>query len=288
MRSGFSILAAVLAAKSAAAAEDPRLALALAETARVASVFWRSAPRYTARETLNQRALTLPKRRLRIGASAVEPPKPDFAHRETVSAYAFSVLKAAPEALREFRQIISVDGKALTSAGEARIQLRDALGSQSDKTKKRLLTEFEKANLAVTATDFGQLILLFTKTNLAKYSFDLRGSALVGADRALVVGFRQSAGAESLRVSEPGIEAREPLTGQLWIREPGFVPLRITLNASRIEHSKKIRDEARVDYEPGAGGLILPVSVSFRRFVNDELLVENIYQYSDWQPDNHP
>jgi len=250
----------------------------------MASIFWHSAPNYTAFEALNQRALTLPKRRLRIGASANEPPKPDFTHREIVSCYALSSLKPAPEALREFRQIVSIDAKPLLAASDARDKLRTALANPSEKSKKTLLGDFEKANLAVTATDFGQLILLFTKANLAKYSFELRGSALVGADRALIVDYRQRAGAEAFRVSEPGVEAREPLTGQIWIRESGFVPLRITLNASRTEHSKKVRDEARVDYEPTVG-MILPVSVAFRRFVNEELHVENIYTYSDWKAD---
>jgi len=285
VRTGFFILAVVLAAKYCGAAEDPRLAAALVETARMASVFWHSAPNYTAIERLNQRALTLPKRRLRIGASANEPPKPDFTHREIVSCYALSSLKPAPEALREFRQIISIDAKPLIAAGEACDKLRAALGSASEKPKKTLLSEFEKANLAVTATDFGQLILLFTKVNLAKYSFEVKGSGLVGADRALIVDYGQRGGAEAFHVSEPGVEAREPLTGQVWIRESGLAPLRITLNASRTERSKKIRDEARVDYEPVAG-MILPVSVSYRRFVNEELHVENIYQYSDWKADD--
>jgi hypothetical protein len=106
----------------------------------------------------------------------------------------------------------------------------------------------------------------------------------VGADRAMVVDFRQSAGAEALRVSEPGKEIREPLTGQIWIRDPGFVPLRITLNTSRRERSKKIRDEARVDYDFKPDGTILPASVVYRRFVDDELFVEGIYRYTEWEP----
>jgi hypothetical protein len=282
VRPGFLILAAVLALGPAAkAADDPRLGQALAEVARTAATFWHSAPDYIARETLSQKALTLPKRRLRTGASAIEAPKPEFGHREIVSYYALSSFRSSSEALHEFREVVSVDGQALQGDGAGR--LRNALTAQDDKAKKELAHAFEKDSLAVTATDFGQLILLFTKSNQAKYDFTLRGAALVGADRAMILDFSQHAGAEALRVAEPGRDVREPLTGQIWIREAGFVPLRITLATSRHDRSKTIRDEARVDYELKADGMVLPVSIVYRRFVNEELSVEGIYEYKDWR-----
>ncbi len=267
-------------------ADDSTLDQALREIARLASTFWHSAPDFMARETLNQKALTLPKRRFRVGASAVEPPKPEFTHREIVSYYALSSFHAAPEALHEFREIIAVDGRTVTDADRARDKFRETLNAADDKAKKALLAEFEKTSLAVTATDFGQLVLLFTKANLGKYSFESRGSALVGVDRAMVIDFRQSAGGEALRVAEPGKEVREPLAGQIWVRESDHAPLRITLNAGRRKRSERIRDEARVDYEPKSDGTFLPVSVVYRRFVNDDLHVEAIYQYTEWQPVN--
>ncbi len=264
-------------------AQDSRLTQALGEIAGVAAIFWHSAPDYMALETLNQKALTLPKRRLRAGSSAIQPPQPEFMHREIVSYYVLSSFRTSPEALHEFREIVSVDGQTATAAGSARVKLRAAVDAHDDKAKKARHSEFEKTSLAVAATDFGQLILLFTKANLGKYIFELRGSALVGAERAMVVDFRQNAGGEALRVAEPGSELREPLTGQVWIRETGLVPLRITLETSRRERSKKIRDEARVDYEPKANGMVLPVSVVYRRFVNDDMFVEAVYRYTDWQ-----
>ena len=287
VRPGFFILAAVLCPGPDAVAQgDARLAQALAEVARVAATFWHSAPDYVARETLNQKALTLPKRRFRAGASAIQPPKPEFSHREIVSYYALSSFRTSSEALHEFREIVSVDGQTKTG-DSAPDKLRTVVNADDDKAKKALLNEFEKTSLAVAATDFGQLILLFTKANQAKYNFKLRGSALVGADRAMIVDFGQSAGAEALRVAEPGKEVREPLTGQIWIRESGLAPLRVTLTTSRRDGSKTVRDEARVDYEPKANGMILPVSIVYRRFVNDDLFVEAIYQYSEWQAVNN-
>jgi hypothetical protein len=267
--------------------QDARLTQVLPEIARTAATFWREAPDYTARETLNQKALMPPKRRLRVGASAVEAPKPQFTHREIVSYYAFSSFRTTSEALHEFREIVSVDGRAITDADSARAKLRATVNAADDTSKNELLAKFEKSSLAVAATDFGQLVLLFTKPNLGKYTFESRGWALVGADHAMLVDFRQAAGGEALRIAEPGKDVREPLAGQIWIRESGFAPLRISLQNSRRERSKKIRDEARVDYEPKPDGMVLPVSVVYRRFVDEDLTVEAIYEYTDWQRANN-
>jgi hypothetical protein len=263
-------------------AQEAGLTQALAEIARVATTFWHVAPDYVARETLSQKALTLPKRRLRAGVSAAEPPRPEFTHREIVSYYALSSFRTSPEALLEFREMVSVDGQNISGKSGAD-KFQAILKGSDDKAKKELLDRFEKTSLGVAATDFGQLILLFTKANQGKYNFTAGGPALVGADRALIVDFSQRAGGEALRVAEPGKEIREPLTGQIWIREASFTPLRITLRTTRLDRSRTIRDEARVEYEPKADGMILPVSIVYRRFVNDDLHVEAVYQYSDWQ-----
>jgi hypothetical protein len=58
------------------------------------------------------------------------------------------------------------------------------------------------------------------------------------------------------------------------------------LTASRRLESDEIRDEASVDYAPTATGAVLPASVVYRRYINNEMKVENVSQYSDWQPVN--
>lgn len=266
-------------------AEDPKLTQALAEVGRAATAFWHAAPDFFARETLNQKALTAPKRKLRIGVSALETPHTEFRHREIVSYYALSSFRSSPEALHEFRQVVSVDGQAAAHESSP-ANLRSAVTAADDNAKKELMTEFAKDSLSVIATDFGQLILLFTKSNQAKYEFRWRAAALVGADRAMIVDFNQRAGAEAIRLTEPGRDVREPLRGQIWVRESDFLPLRITLAASWRDKSRTIRDDSTVDYEPKAGGTVLPASVVYRRFVNGEVTVEDVYQYADWQPLN--
>src|SRR5260370_11264593 len=70
VRSEFFILAAVALAPSPVAGQDPLLTETLPQIARQASKFWQGASRYFGRETLHQKALILPKRKLRIGRKA--------------------------------------------------------------------------------------------------------------------------------------------------------------------------------------------------------------------------
>jgi hypothetical protein len=106
---------------------------------------------------------------------------------------------------------------------------------------------------------------------------------MVGTDRALVISFRQIEGNASLRISEPGRKMRIPVQGELYVREEDDLVLRITITVGRLDGTVEIRDEAAVDYSPNPSSAILPVSVLYRRFLNDRLYFENTYRYSDWQ-----
>jgi hypothetical protein len=266
-------------------AQEELLNRALPQISRQASQFWHSAGGYFSRETLHQKALMLPaKRRLRVGNKATQPVKPELKDREIVSYYALSSFKATPEALHEFRLVLSVDGKPAMPEAAALRKFERILSSKDDRARTELQEDFAQANLTVTATDFGQLVLLFTRANLPKYTFERDTTTLIGADRVVVIKFRQSAGHEALRIEEPGKQVKAPLSGQLWVRESDYQPLRITLTATRQEEGQEIRDEARVDYALNGAGAALPASVVYRRYVHDELRVENNSQYSDWQP----
>ena len=286
VRSEFFILAAVALAPSPLPAQDTLVTETLPQIARQASRFWQAASGYLCRETLRQKALVLPKRKLRIGQKATQPVQPEFKDREIVSYYALAGFRTTPEALHEFRQVFLVDGKPVMPEAKALQRFRAILGSRDDRARTELQEDFDRVNVAVAATDFGQLILLFTKANLGKYTFERDAPALIGADRAIVIKFRQSTGPEGLRIGEPGKQVREPLSGRLWARESDYQPLRITLTTTRQLESEEIRDEASVEYAATAAGAVLPVSVVYRRYIGHELKVENVSQYSDWQPVN--
>src|SRR5258708_20110029 len=154
-------------------------------------------------------------------------------------------------------------------------KLQATLVSPEARARKVLQADFDKTGLAIAAVDFGQLILLFTKTNLEKYTFASQSTGLIGADRAVVIAFRQNAGAESFRIVESGKQVNEPLSGELWVRDSDFMPLRITLTVSRHEQLEEIRHQAHVDYEIKAGGTLLPASVVYRRYRSDQLSGED-------------
>jgi hypothetical protein len=284
VRSGFLILSAVALLSPPAAAQDALISQALPQIAKQASKFWQNAPAYMAKETLKQRAAVQPKRKFRMGGGAIDPPKPELKDREIVSFYAISSFRTAPEALHEFRQVVSVDGKPVAAEAGILEKFRATINTADDRPKKALQADFEKTGLTIAATVFGQLIILFTKNNLEKYTFEPKSTGLIGADRAIVIAFRQNNGEESFRIVEAGKQVNEPLSGELWVRDSDFMPLRMTLNATRRDGHEIIRDEARVDYELKANGMLLPAAVVYRRFRNDELSVENVYEYSDWQP----
>src|SRR5258708_31774135 len=110
-------------------------------------------------------------RKVRTGGVDVDPPKPEVKDRDIVSYYAISSFRSSPEALHEFRQVVSVDGKPVVPEATALEKLRATLASPDDRSRKVLQADFDKTGLAIAAVDFGQLILLFTKTNLEKYTF---------------------------------------------------------------------------------------------------------------------
>src|SRR5579862_7284955 len=241
VRSEFFILAALAAGAISLTAQDTLTTQALPQVARQASKFWQAASGYYCRETLHQKALIMPKRKLRIGRKATETVKPEFKDREIVSYYALGSFRTTPEALHEFRQVIQVDGKPVLPEAKALQKFQAILDSKDDRARTELQEDFDQANLAVAATDFGQLILLFTKANLGKYIFERDSSALIGAEQANVIKFHQNAGQESFRIGESGKQVKQPLSGKLWVRESDNQPLRITLTASRQLEADEIR-----------------------------------------------
>src|ERR1700744_3561578 len=69
--SAIAILTALLPAARLHAADDPVVARAMPEIARMASEFWHAAPDYMARETMKQKAITVPKKHgIRMGSKA--------------------------------------------------------------------------------------------------------------------------------------------------------------------------------------------------------------------------
>jgi hypothetical protein len=267
---------------------QPDLDGILRRVADAAARFPTDSVHYCAKETLQQKAAAPAKEKhgIRIGGKADRQQPPRLDQREIVSWYAFSAPRGAPQALTEYRRVLSVDGKSAAASGADEFQ-RELLVA-GEREKEKLRQDFEKQGLHGTATDFGQLLLLFTRTKQSEYAFSLGSSEHIGADSAQVIRFEQRTGDAALKIAEGRKRIKEPLTGELWVRESDGAPLRITLTALRRQGDHEVRDEARVDYLSLASGALLPAAVVHRRFVNDELAGEDVYRYADWRQADKP
>jgi hypothetical protein len=266
-------------------AADLPLEQILSRVSEEAEVFRQVAPQTLAEETLTQRTLKPPPRfRPRLGAAAKkpEPPKPVYATQEVVSEYSFATLRDSPGALHEFRQVISVNGRRITTPEKARHALSLGLRSEDDRVRKRMLEEFQKHGLQGAATDFGQLILLFTRRELQNYEFRIEGPARIGAEEALMIAFEQRQGENqtSLLVFEGRKTVRGKIEGRLWVRRRDGLPLRILMRSEWTVQGRARRHEGIVEYTPAPFGAVAPASVKHSEYVDDQLVTENLFRYS--------
>jgi len=279
MRSLFPLaLAAVLHAASAQSLPD-----LLSRVSEEAAVFRNAAPQIVSEETLTQRALKPVRVRPHLGAAAAKPAPPSFETREIVSEYSFGAFTDAPESLHEFREIVSVDGRRVSSSQSARHSLALGLTSRNDRARKRMLEKFQKHGLVTAVTDFGPLLLLFTRRQMANYSFELGPRARIGADLAQIITYRQTAGPARMLVFQGRQALHQPIEGRIYVRLPDGLPLRITITSSRTEGSHTYRDEASVDYVLSPQGFLAPASVMHHGYADDKEMVEDSFRYTPFR-----
>jgi hypothetical protein len=259
-------------------------------TARVseeAEAFQRLAPEVLGTETLHQKAQKPPGRfRPRVGAAALSPPAPEWKEREIVSEYGFTAFAGASDAIHELRQVVSVDGRKVADTKKAQDALAKAITASDDVRKKEMLKQFEKYGLTGAATDFGQLILLFTRRGLERYEFTERGPKMLGDALVLTFAYKQLDGPEALTLIEADKKDqmdRLGVEGEIWVRADSYVPVRITLAATRGEGPASIREEASVDYAMSQYGAVLPVSTAHRELHGGKVRAENHFSYTGFR-----
>lgn len=278
----------------------------IGRVAEEADVFAHSARSVLSEETLSQRTRKQPSRfHPRAGADALAAPREEFLARRIVSEYGYASLRDSPNALHEFRTVISVDGKKVASAEKARKTLTLGVTSADDGLKKEILRDFEKHGLVGAATDFGQVILLFSKRRLSDYQFGVVGQGRIGADTAAVLAFKQKNGAESLTTFAGREALHTALEGFIWVRLPDYLPLRIRLLSARRDGPYVFQTDASVDYVMSPHACLMPASVVQRETVlpvataaregprkmselfdkplNGALLTENIFEYAPFR-----
>jgi hypothetical protein len=277
----------ILVSVAGHAQAPPDLAECLEALDRTASNFAAGAPGLMSEETLDQHGRRgfieiLRGKKDEIKNLDFTLPE-DFHDHKVISNYGLAEV-GRPRVLHEIRTIVTIDGKALEDPGEARHVLTAGLQSPDDDTKRRLLENLDRNQLEGAVTDFGQLILLFSKRYQHDYRFSVnrdKGQHL-GSESVFVLKFKQISGLQGLTFFKDTSEDREPATGQIWLRARDLVPLRIIFNTEEFVSKKfTIRTEATVDYTASPVGLV-PQSVTHKQFLNSDLMVENDLHYGEF------
>lgn len=278
----FLAAAAIVLIAFQPARADDQVRRALDRLAEEAAAFRALAPKVIAEETLRQKALKPEKRRFSPHLGDAPAQSPGWQEREIVSEYAFATLASDADALRELRRPVSVDGRSVIESDRAVARLAASLRSSDDRAKRKLLEEFEKLGLIGTASDFGQLILLFGRRDLDKFDIQTLGERMIGADRALVLRYRQTTG-QGLTIWDGRKSFHREIGGELWFREPDLLPVKITLATSQGGPADGIREEAEVIYEMTAMGGVMPAAVVHREVRGGRQTAENRYTYSGFR-----
>lgn len=267
------------------AADVRKLTARLAEEA---DAFQRQAAEVFSEETLLQRAQKAgPRLGFRVGDAARAAPKPVFQQRALVSEYAFTIYG---NSLHELRQVVSVDGKKVAERKQAVEDLARIITANQQARMTELLKQFERYGLIGAATDFGQLILLFTPREIEHYEFTRKGIAMLDGTGVYVYNYKQIDGDEKLTHVQAGKRdevTRLPVEGEIWARADNFSPVRITMVANRKITDRKtgnitMREEAEVNYAMSQFGIILPTSIQHRELKSGQLVAENDFRYQEF------
>ncbi len=278
----------LLAACLVFAQDPPPLSIPdlLSRAAEEAEIFQQNAPKSLTQESLEQRTLVTATRfRPRIGkAPPSDPPKPHLIIREIVSEYSVGALKdSAEQNLIEFRQVITVDGRKVQKPEDARHALSLGIKSPDDRVRKRMLENFAKHGLVDVATDYGLILLAFSKRAQQDMKFALAGEEQVGADAAWVLAWRQTTSAGGILEFMGNQATRRALEGRLLVRKSDGLPLRIQAWNQHAQDGHVFRDDATVDYTPSAHGFLTPASVVHRHSVDGQVITENLYRYEPFK-----
>ncbi len=262
-------------ALSAVAAADERTRKLAARLPEEAALFAREAVKYASEEKLTQRAVAESGELNGVTMKV-------WKNKLIVSRYAFVSFREAPEALREMRQIESIDGKP--AKGEKSLKaVADAVTANDERGKRKLLEDFEKAGLTGVATNLGQLLLLFSGRKIQNYDFSFQSQKFVGTDRVMVFTYAQTEGG-GMTTFRGKDTMRSKLSGELWV-DGDYRPLKVTLNSVVEAPDKKIiRQEMEVRYAPTLYPCVLPTVARHREFRDGIVEVETLYEYTPFHP----
>ena len=275
------VLPVLISAVASGLAQPASLAPLLARVTDEATAFEHGIVKTLAEETLEQSVVMGPPRlQPRAGQQAAKPPRPRTRKRVIVSEYSVVTLKkSGSKDLVEFRQVISVDGAAIQTQASARHALSTTVLSDGDRARKRMLENFASYGLVDIATDYGLILLAFSKPGLARMQFTEEAETTLEGVAVRSIAWKQTSGVGGELEFHGRQAARLPLSGRLLVRRSDLLPLRVEVWAEDTAGKQKIRDEATVGYLQSGHGFLTPAEVVHRHLVDGNVTAENRYTY---------
>jgi len=185
--------------------------------------------------------------------------------------------------LHEYRQVVSVDGRPMQTEASARRALSIGMHSPSDRIRKRMLELFAKSCLGDIATDYGLILLEFTRRGWDNLQFGPAAEGRMGTATALVLDWKQRSTAGGELEFHGRRAVHQALQGRLWMRLPDGLPLRVEAWAELQDGGHIVRDQASVEYALSSHGFLTPASVVHRHSVDGQVMTENLYRYQPFR-----
>jgi hypothetical protein len=265
-----------------AAVLDPRIPPLLERVTEEARVFTEKSPRFLGVEKLTQKGRVAPPRfRLRKGVADTEAPTIAYRTTELVSEYGFGYLPALPGQLKEMRVVVSVNGRAVRDRAQTRLALSEGMSSDFERLNKQMLQDMESYGLVGAVIDVGQILLLFSRSQLNDLELSVLRDTTLDGEAIAVLGYRQTGGASATIYHKQ--TARLPLEGELWIRRSDGLPVRVTSSLSLKEGKYSVVHSFAVDYAPSKHGVLLPSKITYSRRQDSVLMVETEAAYTDYK-----
>ena len=226
-----------------------------------------------------------PRPKIRIGKAVDQEPEAIWQEREIVSQYGFALLD---QAVHELRQVTFVDGKQVTGERRAQDELAKLITASADQRKRRSLQQFEKYGLRGGVTDFGQILLLFSRASIERYEITYLGPRMLSPTGMQAFRYKQLDGPQALAVyrqdqrgpaRHTSVVRHLSVEGEIWVRESDGLPLHVTLNATDSSSGQALREEAVVDYAVSEFGTVLPAQTIHRELRDGMLVTENKFTY---------
>ena len=146
-----------------------------------------------------------------------------------------------------------------------------------------MLEDFARHGLVDVATDYGLILLTFSKRGQKDLRITPAGEEQVGADRAVVLNWGQMSDTVGMLEFMGNQATRRAMQGRLFVRKSDGLPLRVQVWNEHALNGHLIRDEGTVDYLSSAHGFLTPASVLHRHLVDSQVITENLYRYEPFK-----